>query len=586
MRYRLIAIVLVLCLTAIVLLGYNLQEGIIDSFTAAFNRQGDLLVAAKANKISEYLRSRVACIKQLSLLVHADTPRPDEIFLQLCHASDGQENSQRQLFIYDLNGELTTSPTGSVAPDDSYAALLTETLRHHENGEITATSPVRFFAPNPADPHGYWLVAPMYDRRHNQAGWLAGRYSLENAVARIIASFDFGKIGYAWLIDNAGTIIYHSAAPELAGRQAAEVAGENGTHSLLEMVKTMSAGRSGHGRYTLRGITREVSYAPVMLPDGGSWSLAFFIPARESAVPGQNMLRLLRNIFLLSTISVLVFSAIIIKLNRQREHAWARSQYADDLQREVRLRTDELNHALANLREVDQIKDEFLASVTHELRSPLVSVQGYAEMMAEARLGPLTEKQEKGLTIVLRNLQRVLRLVDNILDFSRQQTRQMPINPQPFLLGKMIDERLLSFKPQVTDAGIELVWQRPSALLLVDGDKELLGQVIFNLVGNALQYTPQGGKITVSVAATEEKAEIKISDTGCGISAEDLKRIPEPFFRAKTNKEIHKPGTGLGLMIVKHILEVHKSYLRIKSEVGKGTTVSFTLRRAQAVAKE
>jgi signal transduction histidine kinase len=257
---------------------------------------------------------------------------------------------------------------------------------------------------------------------------------------------------------------------------------------------------------------------------------------------------------------------------------------------------EESNKKLATvneeLKELDRMKSDLLANVSHELRTPLTAIKGYTDYILERRLGVITEKQEKGLVVVQRNLERLSKTINALLDFSRMDVGRIALNLQPFALGPLLDQIVTALRSELEKKGLKLTASIERGLPPVIADREKLSAVLENLIINALKFTPEGGRITVSAAragsAGRPSARIRVSDTGVGIAADQIEKIFNRFHQVDTSTTRRFGGVGLGLAIVKSILEAHGTAITVESEVGRGTTFGFVLPvldRAEASAR-
>jgi len=243
------------------------------------------------------------------------------------------------------------------------------------------------------------------------------------------------------------------------------------------------------------------------------------------------------------------------------------------------------------LKELDRMKSDLLANVSHELRTPLTAIKGYTDYILERRLGAITEKQEKGLVVVQRNLERLSKTINALLDFSRMDVGRIALNLQPFALAPLLDQIVTGLRSELEKKGLKLTADIERGLPPVIADKEKLSAVLENLIINALKFTPQGGRITVSAkragSGARPSAVIRVSDTGVGIAADQINKIFNRFHQVDTSTTRRFGGVGLGLAIVKSILEAHGTTVTVESELGRGTTFGFVLPvldRAEAAA--
>ncbi len=249
-------------------------------------------------------------------------------------------------------------------------------------------------------------------------------------------------------------------------------------------------------------------------------------------------------------------------------------EFNEDLKR----RTDELDRFNQELRKLDQMKSNLLANVSHELQTPLVSIRGYTEMILRGRLGPTTEEQRRGLELSLRNVDRLISMIDGLLAFSRMGTEASELELSTFRLEEMIDECEDLLRPRLEGKQLEWVKRVDEPGLVVEADRDKIHQVFVNLANNAIKYNRTGGTVEVRARRkSETTAVVEIRDTGVGIPKEDLERIFDRFYRVEGGPEAAPEGTGLGLSIVRNILRLHGCTIRAESEPGKGTTIAFTL---------
>ena len=238
------------------------------------------------------------------------------------------------------------------------------------------------------------------------------------------------------------------------------------------------------------------------------------------------------------------------------------------------------NAALAgqndDLRQLDRMKDEFVALVSHELRTPLTSVIGYIGALRRGLAGDLTPDQDQLAAVAERNGNRLVRLVGDLLFSARADAGKLELSLAPLDLDTVVAEACESARPFADDRGIALTCEAVPGLG-VQGDTERLAQLVDNLIGNALKFTPEGGTVSVRVFDAGGGAVIEVADTGIGIPEEEQSRLFERFYRASTATDREIQGTGLGLSVVRTIAELHGGAVDYESAVGAGTTFRVTL---------
>jgi signal transduction histidine kinase len=236
-----------------------------------------------------------------------------------------------------------------------------------------------------------------------------------------------------------------------------------------------------------------------------------------------------------------------------------------------------------HLRELDRLKDEFVASVSHELRTPLTSIRGYLELVLEGEAGELSEEQRDCLGIVYRNSSGLLHVVGDLLDVAQFKAGRLSLDLQKSDLGGVVADSVESARPVAAERGIDLHLDidqsRP-----VEVDRARLGQAIDNLLSNALKFTDTGGLVDVRVSAPNGLAVVQVSDTGMGIPPEEQAHLFDRFFRGDAAGDNAVQGNGLGLWISKAIVEAHGGEIGVDSEPGRGTTFRVELPSARVRA--
>jgi two-component system sensor kinase len=246
-------------------------------------------------------------------------------------------------------------------------------------------------------------------------------------------------------------------------------------------------------------------------------------------------------------------------------------------ERELRLTLEREQDMRGRLQEVDKMKTDFLSSVSHELRTPLTSILGYLEMLADGAAGTLADRQVGILGIVDRNAQRLLILIEELLIMSRVESGTFRMSMGPVELGPLVEGALQAVLPGRAGRDLDVSIDVASDVETIEGDPDQLDRVLINLLSNAVKFTPDGGRVRVTVRADGPQVVIRVSDTGMGIPVADQARIFERFYRSSTTQHLAVPGTGLGLSITKAIIEEHGGRISIASEPGHGTEVTVRL---------
>jgi len=238
------------------------------------------------------------------------------------------------------------------------------------------------------------------------------------------------------------------------------------------------------------------------------------------------------------------------------------------------------NAMAANLRQLDQLKESFLATVSHELRSPLTSMREAAHLLHEEVAGTLNQKQGRLVAIIGESTERLLRLVNQILDLSRLRAGRLPLARCALDLSQVAERGVNELRPQAAEGHVTVAVERIGQNFEAAVDEDKLVQVVVNLVANAIRFTPAGGRVIVRVVDAGSEVELHVEDTGVGIPAAALPRIFEMYQQAHGQRG----GTGLGLAIVRGVVEAHGGRVTVESQEGKGSrfTVLLPRRRAEA----
>ncbi|MCC6957981.1 MAG: hypothetical protein IT316_14370 [Anaerolineales bacterium] len=248
------------------------------------------------------------------------------------------------------------------------------------------------------------------------------------------------------------------------------------------------------------------------------------------------------------------------------------------LQHRVEEQTRELRHALERLSELNQLKSNFIANISHELRTPLTHIKGYLDILAEGELGPLTAEQQKALAVLKKAENRLERLIEDLIQFSLSGRGDLGLNLREADTARLIEAAVERSRHKASQQEVSLEMSLPGALPPVYVDEDKIGWVLMQLLDNALKFTPKGGQVTIhAVLIQKDLINFAVSDTGIGIPEERIPEIFEPFHQLDGSATRSYQGTGLGLAMVKRIIEAHGSRIQVKSTVGNGSYFEFSL---------
>lgn len=249
----------------------------------------------------------------------------------------------------------------------------------------------------------------------------------------------------------------------------------------------------------------------------------------------------------------------------------------EELEIRVKERTKQLEEALQRLEAANQVKANFLGNISHELRTPLTHIRGYLDLLVSRDLGELAQQQIEALEIMLRSTIRLENLIEDLILFSDSQNENFALDFSSFSIHALATQLLKPFRNKAQELGIQFDYacdpHMPEAL----ADKDKIGWVISHLLGNALKFTPAGGRIALNIEHSETRIRISVLDTGIGIPEERVDEIFEPFHQLDGSSTRRYGGTGLGLALAKQIIELHGSNLCVSSIPGQGSCFEFNI---------
>jgi signal transduction histidine kinase len=265
----------------------------------------------------------------------------------------------------------------------------------------------------------------------------------------------------------------------------------------------------------------------------------------------------------LAVLSILVLFELVVIINSLR--------YTRQLLRIKDKHEAELRRAHEKLKSVDKLKTEFMNIAAHELKTPLVPMVGYLHLIDKKKLDA---EDKENLEIAIRNTQRLQRLVGDILDIAKLESKVMKFNMEDVQLGRAIKDAISSAAPFAKDKKIYLKSEAPAKLPIIKGDFMRLSQVLTNLLNNAIKFTDKGG-ITVRARRSGGDVVVEVSDTGIGMAKQEIPKLFAKFYQADSSAKRKYGGTGLGLAICKEIIKAHRGNIWVESELGKGSTFAF-----------
>ena len=254
---------------------------------------------------------------------------------------------------------------------------------------------------------------------------------------------------------------------------------------------------------------------------------------------------------------------------------------AEELRERLQMALVKAESNVRKMTELDRMKSEFLAICSHELKTPLVSITGYLDLLTSEKFGPMNSKQQDALAVSIRNASRLNEILSSLLDFARMEAGKMRFEFTPQRLSTMLEEVAKILHPIASEKQVKLLLEIPADLPYVSMDSSLINRVLLNLLDNSIKFLGVGGEVIIRTWAEDSLVFVEISDNGPGIDPGKIARVKEPFYQADASNTRKTGGLGLGLAIVEKILMGHSSELDIHSVLGKGTRIRFTLKQAQ-----
>lgn len=233
------------------------------------------------------------------------------------------------------------------------------------------------------------------------------------------------------------------------------------------------------------------------------------------------------------------------------------------------------NYMANELEKLEEMRRDFIANVSHELRSPLTLIKGYIKGLMDMDLSK--EKKEQYLSIIYEETEKLTELINNLLDLSKMESGQYPLNISEFEINELIRRNIIKFSGKIEEKNLNVEVLFKNDPIMVKGDKDSISQILLNIIDNAIKFMDNEDSLIIKTEVKDNKGYISIEDTGIGIPKKDLPNIWKRFYKGDKSRSRQVMGTGLGLSIVKEIIKAHGEEIWVESEVGKGTKFTFTL---------
>ncbi len=427
------------------------------------------------------------------------------------------------------------------------------------------------------------VAAPVRDQDGHVVGVLAGQLNL-SGLASVFTGTTLGNSGYVYLVDASGNLLYNS-----------NPAGASPSANLRD-VPVVSRFLANGGALTSGEQLRYKSFwgedvvavaAPLKISENQPWLLVVEWPTADA----NQVIAVLQSrfiLFLVAILALIVFLSVFlankiakpISMLQIGAERIATGIFDNPVEIHTKDELEDLgmafNKMMAGLKQLQQLKDEFVFIAAHELRTPVAAIKGYLSMVMDGEVGKIDDTAREFIKKVVNANQRLIQLVNDLLQVARSEAGRLTIQVAAIDIVEPIKSVLDELKPLADEKAIKMLYE-PTTLPKALADSVRLKEVVVNLVGNAIKYTIGSGTVTISHEVKDNTVITHIKDTGIGIPPEAQKKLFEKFYRVQSEKTREITGTGLGLFIVKQIVEKMDGKIWVTSEEGKGSTFSFSL---------
>ena len=427
------------------------------------------------------------------------------------------------------------------------------------------------------------LASPVINQQRSIIGVLRGEANLK-AVAPLIAQANLGESGYLFVVDQAGRVIATSSAAGSRLPAGRDLKSKPFVSQVLATGVAPAVGDSAVYESSLEPL--KVFVAGRTIPKFG-WAIVVEWPTDEAmAIVSEVISRLIGGALVLLALLIVISFWLARSLTKPLRQLTLATAEVGKGKFDVTLPTagqDEVGELARSfgtmtlgLKELERLKDEFVFIAAHELRTPVTAIRGYAEMLGDVSQA-LPEQAKEFVLRLQQSGGRLATLVNDLLEVARSQAGRLKVQTSPQDIVAIITATLAELKPLAEEKQHTIAFLPPAGLPLVLADKDKLQEVMVNLVGNAIKYTPPGGQVEVGVRQAEGLLVTSVKDSGIGIALGDQAKLFQRFFRVESEETKNIQGTGLGLFIVRQIVEHMNGKIWVESIKGQGSTFYFSL---------
>ncbi len=427
--------------------------------------------------------------------------------------------------------------------------------------------------------------SPVEDDAKNVTGVIVGEANLME-LQTIVAGAKIGTTGYLYLVDGQGNII--GGGGPMSGTIGQEPAANGIIFPTVQAALAKEDLLTAATQATYKNITGEtVVAAEKYIPEFG-WGLVVEWPTSEANAVINTLF--FRNaitfaiVLLIAFAASLFLAAYVVRPVRKLQEGAARvaqGKFDEGVYiatgDELEALGDSFNNMVQGLKQLEQLKDEFVFVAAHELRTPVAAMKGYLSLILDGTTGAITDGTKAYVEKVIASDNRLVQLVNDLLEVARSEAGRLTIKVSPIDVAPLVRAVLDELKSLADEKSVKMVYEPPADLPKAMGDADHVKEVMVNLVGNAIKYMGGAGTVTVSHEAKDGRLITHVADTGVGIAKEAQEKLFQKFYRVQTEKTRDITGTGLDLFIVREIVEKMGGKIWVESEEGKGSTFSFSL---------
>ncbi|ADE36344.1 sensor histidine kinase [Methanohalophilus mahii] len=566
-RYNIIIITFIalLFIGSVVFLGARSNLEVQEIFEEQYTEQQTLNAKQISSGVTEFLNEKIVA---LEVIAGAENGVPDDFYMRSFKSLYERSQGFYALEYIDESGTIVSgypedrTPLGYNLHENNMDQAFQKTK---SMGRTYITDPTYTFE----DELAMYVWVPVYSG-NDFKGTVLAIIRIEEITERVIQSYD-SSAGYVYIINDRGKLLYRSDKPNETGKNYFDILNEP-DQDRLYILGEQTEGKEGMGRFEELNENNEleeklVSYVPIQWYNQ-VWSVGVVTPVPFITSIVRSIYLKQATFMIITTFFILFFTSLISLIF----FSWNRK-----LEEEVDKKTEQLENSNQRLQKLNRVKNEFLSMVSHELKTPLTAIRTSSEFLREEDYD--RETQEEMLDLIIRNIDRQSRMVDDLLDISRIESGRMVFKEEKVDLKEIIDNVIQMMEPMATKHGIAIERELDNDPR-VKADKDKLLRVFVNLLNNAIKFTADRGEsIKIKTEETGDFVEISVIDKGIGIPENEQEKIFEKFYQVDSTSRRKVGGSGLGLAIIKGIIEGHGGSIRVKSEPGVGSTFVFTLRK-------